>query len=114
MLEWLTVKWQQSDDSVCDEPHGRRLLLRHGLCEGEDARLPFLVEVVEGFSLLSAVQLLALMAEGRSNTAIAAALVVTLGAVEKHVAAIFMKLDLPPGNEQHDRRVMAVVQYLNS
>lgn len=59
-------------------------------------------------------EVLGLMAEGRSNTAIAAALVVTLGAVEKHVAAIFMKLDLPPGNEQHDRRVMAVVQYLNS
>jgi DNA-binding NarL/FixJ family response regulator len=58
-------------------------------------------------------EVLALMAEGRSNTAIAEALVVTMGAVEKHVASIFMKLDLPPDDEQHHRRVMAVVQYLN-
>ena len=59
-------------------------------------------------------EVLGLMAEGRSNTAIAEALVVTTGAVEKYVASIFMKLDLPPGDEQHDRRVMAVIQYLNS
>lgn len=57
---------------------------------------------------------LALMAEGRSNAAIAEALVVTIGAVEKHVASIFMRLDLPPGDEQHHRRVMAVIQYLGS
>ena len=57
---------------------------------------------------------LGLMAEGRSNTAIAEALVVTMGAVEKHVANILMKLDLPPDDEQHHRRVMAVIQYLNS
>jgi DNA-binding NarL/FixJ family response regulator len=36
------------------------------------------------------------------------------GTALEHVAAIFMKLDLAPGNEQHGRRVMAVVQYLNS
>lgn len=59
-------------------------------------------------------EVLGLMAEGRSNTAIAQELVVTTGAVEKHVANIFMKLDLPPDDEQHDRRVMAVIQYLNS
>lgn len=59
-------------------------------------------------------EVLGLMAEGRSNTAIAEALVVTTGAVEKYVASIFMKLDLPPGDEQHDRRVMAVIQYLGS
>ena len=59
-------------------------------------------------------EVLGLMAEGRSNTAIAEALVVTTGAVEKYVAGIFMKLDLPPGDGQHDRRVMAVIQYLNS
>lgn len=59
-------------------------------------------------------EVLGLMAEGRSNTAIAEALVVTIGAVEKYVASIFMKLGLPPGDGQHDRRVMAVIQYLNS
>jgi DNA-binding NarL/FixJ family response regulator len=56
-------------------------------------------------------EVLALMAEGRSNTAIARKIVVTEGAVEKHVRNIFTKLDLPPDNEQH-RRVLAVLAYL--
>jgi DNA-binding NarL/FixJ family response regulator len=56
-------------------------------------------------------EVLALMAEGRSNTAIARAIVVTDGAVEKHVRNIFTKLDLPPDDEQH-RRVLAVLAYL--
>ena len=59
-------------------------------------------------------EVLGLMAEGRSNSAIAEALVVSMGAVEKRVASIFMKLDLPPDDEQTHRRVMAVVRYLNS
>jgi DNA-binding NarL/FixJ family response regulator len=59
-------------------------------------------------------EVLALMAQGRSNPAIAATLVVTIGAVEKHVANIFMKLDLPAGDDQRHRRVVAVVQYLSS
>jgi len=59
-------------------------------------------------------EVLALMAEGRSNASIADALVVSMGAVEKHVANIFMKLDLPPDDEDRHRRVMAVVRYLNS
>lgn len=56
-------------------------------------------------------EVLGLMAEGRSNTAIARILVVTDGAVEKHVKNIFTKLDLPPDEEQH-RRVLAVLAYL--
>jgi DNA-binding NarL/FixJ family response regulator len=56
-------------------------------------------------------EVLALMAEGRSNTAIARKMVVTEGAVEKHVRNIFTKLDLPPDDEQH-RRVLAVLAYL--
>jgi DNA-binding NarL/FixJ family response regulator len=56
-------------------------------------------------------EVLALMAEGRSNTAIARKLVVTDGAVEKHVKNIFTKLELPPDEEQH-RRVLAVLTYL--
>jgi len=56
-------------------------------------------------------EVLELMAEGRSNAAIAKALVVTDGAVEKHVKNIFMKLALPPDDEQH-RRVLAVLAYL--
>ena len=54
-----------------------------------------------------------LMAEGRSNGAIAEALVVSVGAVEKHVAIIFLKLDLSPDDQDH-RRVLAVLQFLES
>jgi DNA-binding NarL/FixJ family response regulator len=58
-------------------------------------------------------EVLGLMAEGRSNAAIAEALVVTERAVEKHVTAIFTKLDLPPTVEDH-RRVLAVLAYLRA
>jgi DNA-binding NarL/FixJ family response regulator len=58
-------------------------------------------------------EVLALMAEGRSNAAIATRLTVTAGAVEKHIANIFTKLDLPPDEEQH-RRVLAVLAYLSN
>ena len=54
---------------------------------------------------------LSLMAEGRSNAGIAAALVVSASVVEKHVASIFAKLGLPP-SESDNRRVLAVLQYL--
>jgi DNA-binding NarL/FixJ family response regulator len=58
-------------------------------------------------------EVLALMAEGRSNSAIAEALVVTPRAVEKHVGNIFAKLDLPESGSDH-RRVLAVLRYLRS
>jgi DNA-binding NarL/FixJ family response regulator len=56
---------------------------------------------------------LGLLAEGRSNAAIAEALVVTERAVEKHVTSIFNKLDLSPTVEDH-RRVLAVLAYLRA
>jgi DNA-binding NarL/FixJ family response regulator len=56
---------------------------------------------------------LALMAEGRSNAGIAGALVVSPSVVEKHVASIFGKLRLPP-SEADNRRVLAVLRYLGS
>jgi DNA-binding NarL/FixJ family response regulator len=56
-------------------------------------------------------EVLALMAEGRSNAAIAAALVVGEGAVAKHINSIFAKLQLPPADQDH-RRVLAVLRYL--
>ncbi len=56
-------------------------------------------------------EVLALMAEGRSNSAIAARLVVTVGAVENHITAIFDKLGLRAEPEDH-RRVLAVLRYL--
>ena len=58
-------------------------------------------------------EVLTLMAEGRSNQAIAARLVITERAVEKHVTRIFSKLGLEPTPEHH-RRVMAVLAYLRS
>lgn len=57
-------------------------------------------------------EVLGLMAEGRSNAAIAAELVVTERAVEKHVTGIFGKLDLTASSEDH-RRVLAVLQFLD-
>jgi DNA-binding NarL/FixJ family response regulator len=56
-------------------------------------------------------EVLALMAEGRSNAGIAEALVLTVGAVEKHVANIFGKLRLAP-TDSDNRRVLAVLAYL--
>ena len=58
-------------------------------------------------------QALSLMAEGRSNAAIAQALVISEGAVEKHVANIFSKFDLPVSQADH-RRVLAVLRFLES
>lgn len=55
---------------------------------------------------------LAVMAEGRSNAAIAARLVITEKAVSKHINNIFAKLDLPPSDDDH-RRVLAVLTYLD-
>ncbi|MFF4346576.1 response regulator [Streptomyces sp. NPDC001530] len=58
-------------------------------------------------------EVLALMAEGRTNHAIAASFTVSERAVEKHIANIFTKLDLPPSETGH-RRVLAVLRYLDS
>jgi DNA-binding NarL/FixJ family response regulator len=58
-------------------------------------------------------EVLGLMAEGRSNSAMADALVISERAVEKHVTAILSKLDLPPAAEDH-RRVLAVLAFLRS
>ena len=56
-------------------------------------------------------EVLALMAEGLGNTAIAAKLVISEGAVHKHVGNVFLKLDLPPTDSGH-RRVLAVLAHL--
>jgi DNA-binding NarL/FixJ family response regulator len=53
----------------------------------------------------------AVLAEGRSNTAIARALVVSVAAVGKHMGNVLSKLDLPPDEDDH-RRVLAILTYL--
>ncbi len=58
-------------------------------------------------------EVLSLMAEGRSNAAIASELVISESAVEKHVANIFTKLNLPVSQSDH-RRVLAVLRFLDS
>ncbi|MFC1415585.1 response regulator transcription factor [Streptacidiphilus cavernicola] len=58
-------------------------------------------------------ELLALMAAGHSNTAIARQLVLSSSAVEKHIGNVFAKLGLPPDGAQH-RRVLAVLAYLSA
>jgi DNA-binding NarL/FixJ family response regulator len=58
-------------------------------------------------------EVLGLMAEGRSNQAIAESLVISERAVEKHVTSIFSKLNLPPAAEDH-RRVLAVLAFLDT
>jgi DNA-binding NarL/FixJ family response regulator len=57
-------------------------------------------------------EVLCLMAEGRSNAAIARTLFVTEAAVAKHISSLLAKLDLPPDEDDH-RRVRAVLAYLN-
>jgi serine/threonine-protein kinase PknK len=56
---------------------------------------------------------LGLMAEGRSNAGIAGRLFVSAGTIEKHVHAIFLKLDIPEASDDH-RRVLAVLHYLDA
>jgi DNA-binding NarL/FixJ family response regulator len=58
-------------------------------------------------------EVLALMAEGRSNAGIARRLWVTEGTVEKHVRAVLAKLSLPETDEDH-RRVLAVITFLDA
>jgi DNA-binding NarL/FixJ family response regulator len=87
--------------SVLDPQVVSQLLARRGASDPVESLTPREREV------------LALMAEGRSNASIARELVVSDGAVEKHTQRIFAKLDLPPDDSQH-RRVLAVLAYLRS
>jgi len=92
------------------------------VADGGSALDPIVVQTMLGrsdgidpFEALTAREreVLELMAEGRSNAAVAASMVVTERAVEKHVTSIFSKLDLPPTPDDH-RRVLAVLRFLDA
>jgi DNA-binding NarL/FixJ family response regulator len=87
--------------TVLDPEVVRKLMVRHSRAEPLTRLTPREREV------------LALMAEGRSNTAIAQRLFITDKAVSKHAAGIFAKLGLAPSDDDN-RRVLAVLTYLNS
>ncbi|GAB3361791.1 response regulator transcription factor [Micromonospora halotolerans] len=86
--------------TVMDPEVVRQLFTRNSRRSGVDALTPREREV------------LGLMAQGMSNSAICAALVLAQVSVEKHITNIFAKLDLPPADDAH-RRVRAVLAYLN-
>ncbi|OUE24216.1 response regulator [Clavibacter michiganensis] len=85
--------------TVFDPEVVAQIVVRSRRSDGVDALSPREAEVLQ------------LMAEGRSNSAIAGALHVSEGSVEKHVSAIFTKLDLPV-ESTGNRRVLAVLRYL--
>lgn len=72
------------------------------------------VEPLTGSLAPRELEVLRLMAEGRSNSAIAKDLFVSVKAVEKHVASLFVKLEIPGDATVHHRRVLAVLTYLQS
>ena len=125
------VEERYATELLSDRPHGVGYLLKDRVADVAEF-LDALVRVASGGSALDpevVAQLLArsrhplvgltprerdvlaLMAEGRSNSAIAQSLVVGGGAVEKHINNIFTKLGLAPGDRDH-RRVLAVLRYL--
>jgi DNA-binding NarL/FixJ family response regulator len=129
--QWVEERY--ATELIADRPHGVGYLLKDRVAD-VDEFLDALRRVAEGGSALDpevVAQLLArsrhplgdltprerdvlaLMAEGRSNTAIADTLVVGGGAVEKHISNIFTKLGLAPGERDH-RRVLAVLRYLGT
>jgi len=127
------VEERYATELLSDRPHGVGYLLKDRVADLTEF-LEALNRVAAGGSVLDpevVAQLLArsrhplasltarerdvlgLMAEGRSNSAIARALVVSDGAVEKHINNIFAKLGLPPADQDH-RRVLAVLRYLGT
>jgi|tagenome__1003787_1003787.scaffolds.fasta_scaffold20921374_3 DNA-binding NarL/FixJ family response regulator len=130
LSQWVEERY--ATELIAGRPHGVGYLLKDRVADVADF-LDALRRVATGGSALDpevVAQLLArsrhplggltprerdvlsLMAEGRSNSAIAQSLVVGGGAVEKHINNIFMKLGLAPADQDH-RRVLAVLRYLN-
>ena len=131
LSQWVEERY--ATELISGRPHGVGYLLKDRVADVADF-LDALTRVAEGGSALDPEvvaqllarsrhplgeltprerEVLALMAEGRSNAAIADALVVGGGAVEKHINNIFTKLGLAPGDRDH-RRVLAVLRYLGT
>ena len=127
------VEERYASELLSDRPHGVGYLLKDRVADVADF-LDAMDRVAAGGSVLDPEvvaqllarsrhplagltarerEVLALMAEGRSNAAIAQTLVVGGGAVEKHINNIFTKLGLAPGERDH-RRVLAVLRYLGT
>jgi DNA-binding NarL/FixJ family response regulator len=100
-------------DAVHRVAAGGTALDREVVAELVQARRPGSGDAALGALTPREHEVLGLMAEGRTNAAIARTMVVTLGAVEKHISNIFGKLDLPATDDDH-RRVLAVLAYLRA
>jgi DNA-binding NarL/FixJ family response regulator len=121
LSQWVEERY--ATELISGRPHGVGYLLKDRVADVTEF-LDALRRVADGGSALDpevVAQLLArsrnplaLMAEGRSNAAIADGLVVGGGAVEKHINNIFTKLGLPPGDDRGNRRVLAVLRYLGT
>jgi DNA-binding NarL/FixJ family response regulator len=130
LSQW--VEEQYATELISGRPHGVGYLLKDRVADVADF-LDALARVAAGGSVLDPEvvaqllarsrhplgaltqrerEVLALMAEGRSNSTIAATLSVSGGAVGKHINNIFAKLGLAPAERDH-RRVLAVLRYLN-
>jgi DNA-binding NarL/FixJ family response regulator len=131
LSQWVEERY--AAELIADHPHGVGYLLKDRVSDVAEF-LDALRRVAEGGSALDPEvvaqllarsrhplgdltprerEVLALMAEGLANAAIADALVVGGGAVEKHINNIFAKLGLAPGERDH-RRVLAVLRYLGT
>ena len=131
LSQWVEERY--ATELIADRPHGVGYLLKDRVADVTEF-LDALRRVADGGSALDPEvvaqllarsrhplgdltprerEVLALMAEGRSNSAIAESLVVGSGAVEKHINNIFAKLGLAPGERDH-RRVLAVLRYLGT
>ena len=118
LSQWVEERY--ATELISGRPQGVGYLLKDRVAEGGSALDPEVVAQLLARSRHPLGELtprerevLALMAEGRSNSAIAGALVVGGGAVEKHINNIFTKLGLAPGDRDH-RRVLAVLRYLGT
>jgi DNA-binding NarL/FixJ family response regulator len=111
LSQWVEERY--ATELISGRPHGVGYLLKDRVADVAEFLDALLARSRHPLGELTPREreVLALMAEGRSNAAIADALVVGGGAVEKHINNIFTKLGLAPGDRDH-RRVLAVLRYL--